>query len=191
MQRRGVNTGVRFSIPHLGVTVEILIIGALHAFNLGPLKDWCMHSTWELLLSDCFNVRHAGRTRQESIEVGVDLVKQRLDAWYESRRVTHPGEKVTVVQRLTSAMLGENASRKLKLKAGETKYYCLCLCELLRELRARLTRSDLWISLGDALVHVLNLFEVTPAILNVEQIQETHTYRKGAILVLVADLTLN
>ena len=138
-----------------------------------------MHATWELLLSDCFNVRAVGRTREDSIQVGIEMLKQRLDAWYEARKVTHPTEKVTLVQRLTPPMLGENSARKLKLKAGETKYYTLFLCCLLRELWNKVTRSDLWISLGDALVDVLDLFEKTPAILSVEQVQETHTYRIG------------
>ena len=158
--------------PLIGVTLRIMVVDTLHAFNLGPLKEYCKHLTWELIAADAWRVG-GNRTREEVIAMTCMRVHHDLTLWYKARRASHPHEKMTEIQAFTPKMLGSIGKRALGLKAAETKYYFLFLRSVLLGTQgARLPRSDLWIVGYDALSQILDTFSREKMLLPASVVQD-------------------
>ena len=109
-------------------------------------------------------------SRLELIAAGIMRMKASLLSWYHRNNTDN---KITQLQDLTHAMLGEANARCLKTKAAETKGFMMFLIELASSHNGRcLDRQDVWVACGTALSDLLQIFSSPSLRISVEIYQD-------------------
>ena len=142
--RQSVNPRVRHRNPLLhadiGTSVTTLVIDSLHSLNSGPMKEFCMHALWEMILSNCWSV-NANCTHEEVVALSCRHIKNEMQSFCKSLPA---GSASTPVEEFCQTMIGTRNERCLALKASETKTVFLYVCEALSCKRERVLRGDVW-----------------------------------------------
>ena len=86
----------------------MLIVDGLHALNEGVYKDYCIGALWIMIDRDVFNT---GLPMQDRQAETVARIKPELSAWYKSKHVREPLDRLYEVSNLTSLMVGSSTSR--------------------------------------------------------------------------------
>ena len=156
----------------IGITVSTFVVDSLHAVNLGPMKEFCKHCIWELILCDAWGC-NAGKTEEEGVILSCMRLKGDLLAWYPERHRQYPTEKLTRVQDLRPSMIGTKDKRILNTKAAETKGLLLFLRDLLPRRGRAMDRSDIWQAAASALVGILNVVAGGNLVMTTAEYQDT------------------
>ena len=146
----------------IGVTLSMLTVDSLHAFNLGPVKDYCKNAMWELILCDAWGTGAA--TVDEKLQSSCMLARAALFAWYNRRHQDYPWELLTRLQDLTPGMLGTQNARTLKTKAAESKGFLFFVVHLIRTQGHMLDRRDIWLAAGEALEKLFGIMQGPPVV---------------------------
>ena len=167
----------RFSLicRDLGIGIDTIMIDQLHAFNLGPMREYCKELIWELILADAWGFGE-GRTREDLIDLSVMALFAELQGWYSKWKTDSPDEELTEIEDLQPSMLGTSNARTLHFKAAETKGVLLFLVSGIPDRLSKLERADAWPAAGLALVGMLDIFKSPEATLTVSQIQDVRRY---------------
>ena len=160
----------------IGVTLDTMTIDTLHTLNLGPLHDFTMHATWELVICDAWNT---GATNQEELhQLTCMRIFHDLQRWYRARRREPHGEAIIEIQAFIPEMMGTRNNRCLRLKAAETKYFFEFVGgKLHSSMGNRLARPDIWRAAHTALSSVVSLLYSNPTVLPLRGVEDRRLCR--------------
>ena len=112
---------------------------------------------WELLLSDVYHLqRDFRRGKQETVELGCDILRKDLMSWYGEMRKKGVSNLVEM-QDLRPSMIGTDAHRDVRAKAGELKWLLVFLETQTHRFASTLACAHTWQKLTGALTRLLEL----------------------------------
>jgi hypothetical protein len=172
-------TGVQHRTKHrnplfddaIGIGMPQVLVDQLHALNLGVMKLFAQELLWELMWR-CVWVDKNGRVQDDWIACNLIIVRGLLSEWQDSYARAHPGHKQTVIQQITPGMVGTPGNRCLALKAAETKYFFLFLCDLLPAHVHSLPQGGKWLAAATTLRTLISRFTELPWHLENGNVQE-------------------
>ena len=151
--------------PKLGITLQIMVVDSMHAFSFGPVRTYCMHAVWELILRNAFGLDCANQL--ELIEMSVAFFESYLLNWYK----THGDQTLTQFQDFMATMIGTNTQRCLKAKAAELNGLLLRRVTCIAEYGNVLERKDIWLGCAESLANMFRIFTLP------EYIMPLHVYQ--------------
>ena len=155
--------GIHGVTPERALTVDIM-----HSIHLGVMLAFCKTLIWRMLLAGTWGL---GATQEETAEIGSQILRSDLDAWYKNRHRQFPDERLTRVM-LTAKKLGKPSDPQLKTKAAQTYGVLLYLADKLRLNMHRLGGdADRFLGAANALVELLDIFKSCGTRMPISRIQ--------------------
>jgi hypothetical protein len=146
----------------IGVTLDCLVLDALHVLYLG-IFGVIMHSVfWDLITENAYGFS-GPRTEAEIATMSVLRLRNDIMNWYRSQ----PAISMTKIEDLTVSMLGTKDHPKLMFKASEVKHLCPFLVWILRQHGGGLRRGATLLALCEVMVAMIQFMDRQPQVLTV------------------------
>ena len=154
----------------IGVSVEILLVDALHCLYLGILRKFSAELIWEIVLSGTY-VKFG--TQDEKVFGTIRMFETEMFGCYSRYRREHRDkQQLSELQVLTPPMIGTKKRPTIKAKGDETRGFFLFLLDVISRKSAAVNNGPLWLLCAEAYEYLQTCLRSFPLVLNIEQVQE-------------------
>ena len=140
----------------LGVTFPTTVtVDLMHTIHLGVMNVFCKHIVWELFVGGAWCRMH---TLDETVTANILQCEREFKSWANRYKREHVDAKMNTF-RLSRKVVGENAARKLALKAAQTWYFLLFMIDVLERVQHTVDGAQSYLTAAKSLARFVNVFQ--------------------------------